>query len=168
MKTHEQKLTELRAASTERAASKESEFAAIDEAIATHRAADPDKQAAIDELREALRLGRTEIPRAGADGLAALERLARVVANSSTDQTGVIMSWLASVYNGGEALRVQLDDIRRLDWALRKDLLAVVLGCSQGAFSDTEIRKALLRAGGEAAVDRLHWYTTREEHHERS
>lgn len=121
-----------------------------------------DHHEALTELRAAIWLGRTEIPQAGAAGLEALERLARVVTNGATDQTGVIMSWLASVYNGGEALKVQLDDIRRLDWSLRKDLLAVVLGCSQGAFSDTEIRHALRRAGGEAAVERLHWYTTQE------
>lgn len=42
MKTHDQKLAELRAASAQLAARRETEFAAIDEAIATHRAADPD------------------------------------------------------------------------------------------------------------------------------
>ena len=46
MKTHEQKLAELRTASARLAARRETEFAAIDEAIATHRAAvmpvDPD------------------------------------------------------------------------------------------------------------------------------
>ena len=42
MKTHEQKLSELRAASAQLSARRETEFAAIDEAIATHRAADPD------------------------------------------------------------------------------------------------------------------------------
>lgn len=41
MKTHEQKLRELRTASAQLAARRESEFAAIDEAIATHRAAMP-------------------------------------------------------------------------------------------------------------------------------
>lgn len=45
MKTYEQKLAELRAASAQLAARRETEFAAINEAIATHRAAgtaDPD------------------------------------------------------------------------------------------------------------------------------
>lgn len=41
MKTHEQKLSELRAASAQLAGRRETEFAAIDEAIATHRAAMP-------------------------------------------------------------------------------------------------------------------------------
>lgn len=131
-----------------------------------HQPSESDPNDALNELRAAIKLGRTEIPQAGAAGLEALERLARVVTNGATDQTGVIMSWLASVYNGGEALKVQLDDIRRLDWNLRKDLLAVVLGCNQGAFNDTEIRHALRRAGGEDAVERLHWYTTQEPHHE--
>ncbi len=42
MKTHDQKLAELRAASAQLAVRRETECAAIDEAIATHRAADPD------------------------------------------------------------------------------------------------------------------------------
>lgn len=41
MKTHEQKRTELRTASAQLAARRETEFAAIEEAIATHRAAQP-------------------------------------------------------------------------------------------------------------------------------
>lgn len=41
MKTHEQKLAELRTASAQLSARRETEFAAIDEAIATHRAAQP-------------------------------------------------------------------------------------------------------------------------------
>jgi hypothetical protein len=41
MKTHEQKLSELRAASAELKGRRETEFAAIDEAIATHRAVGP-------------------------------------------------------------------------------------------------------------------------------
>lgn len=41
MKTHEEKLSEMRAASTQFKARRETEFAAIDEAIATHRAAMP-------------------------------------------------------------------------------------------------------------------------------
>lgn len=42
MKTHDQKLSELRTASAALKASRETDFARIDEAIATHRAADPD------------------------------------------------------------------------------------------------------------------------------
>ena len=41
MKTPEQKLSELRAASSKLSSRRETEFAAIDEAIATHRAAMP-------------------------------------------------------------------------------------------------------------------------------
>jgi len=92
---------------------------------------------------------------AAAKGREALPRLVDAALGYS-GQSDVVLRWLASIYNGSEAPAVELDEIRRLDWALREDLLAVVLGCAQGDFSDVEIRKAFAAAGGQEAVDRLH------------
>lgn len=97
---------------------------------------------------------------AGAAGRAALDRLVAATMHNTGSQAGVILQWLASIYNGNRALRVQLDDIRRLDWTLQKDLAAVVLGCQRPGFADTAIAEAFAAAGGPEAVDRLLWYTT--------
>jgi len=95
---------------------------------------------------------------AAAKGRAALPRLVDAALGHS-GQSDVVLRWLASIYNGSEAPAVELDEIRRLDWSLREDLLAVVLGCAQGDFRDVEIRQAFDSAGGQEAVDRLHAVT---------
>ena len=115
-------------------------------------------EAAIAEFITATKVAETESRQAAQAGRAALARLA-VVALGHGSQAEVVRQWLASCYNSSEAPAVELDRIRRLDWSLQKDLVAVVLGCGKGEFKDEEIRTVLAAAGGPAAVDSLHWYT---------
>lgn len=89
-----------------------------------------------------------------AEGRKALSRLVQVVLGDS-EQSAVVLRWLASVYNGCEAAPVTLGEIRGLPWSLREDLLAVVLGCEQDGFNHGEIRQAFATSGGHAAVDRF-------------
>lgn len=98
--------------------------------------------------------------KAAAAGLDALPRLAKACHGETGSQAQIIMSWLASRYNGGDALPVRLDAINGLDWTLAKDLVAVILGCGRTGFPDTKIREALHAVGGAAAVEELHWHTT--------
>lgn len=115
--------------------------------------------AALAELREMFRLGETEIPAAAKAGREALDRLAKVAFLSGGSQAGLIQSFLASLYNGDCAPRVQLDFVGRLDWTIRKDVAAVLLGIYHGQFADTAIREAAETVGGIAAVETLHWHT---------
>jgi hypothetical protein len=118
----------------------------------------PEDEAAVQEVLADLKRIRVSATTAAAKGQAALPRLVEVALGHS-GQSGVVLRWLASVYNGSEAPAVELDEIRRLDWSLREDLLAVILGCAQGDFSDVQIRHAFDAAGGQEAVDRLHAIT---------
>lgn len=118
----------------------------------------PEEQAAVAEFLSDMKRLRGAAVDAAAKGRAALPRLADAALGHG-GQSDVVLRWLASIYNGSEAPAVELDEIRRLDWSLREDLLAVVLGCAQGDFSDVEIRKAFDAAGGQEAVDRLHAVT---------
>ena len=118
----------------------------------------PEEQAAVAEFLSDMKRLRGAAVDAATKGRAALPRLVDAALGHS-GQSDVVLRWLASIYNGSEAPAVELDEIRRLDWSLREDLLAVVLGCAQGDFSDVEIRKAFDAAGGQEAVDRLHAVT---------
>lgn len=118
----------------------------------------PEDEAAVQEFLSDMKRLRGAAVGAAAKGRAALPRLVDAALGHS-GQSDVVLRWLASIYNGSEAPPVELDEIRRLDWSLREDLLAVVLGCAQGDFSDVEIRKAFDAAGGQEAVDRLHSIT---------
>ena len=91
----------------------------------------------------------------------AMRRLARTVYGHNNRQALIVTACLASIYNGGNARPVQLDEIRHLDWFLLKDLLAVMVGTGHGEqFSDQDIRRAFEEVGGKDAVESLHWYTT--------
>lgn len=114
----------------------------------------PEETAALRDFFSSLKLMESEAQdaaKAARDSLPVLVDAAM----SGGSQSRVVLGWLASVYNSSEAPRVQLDDIRTLDWALRKPLLAVVLGVAAGDMSDVEIRDAC-RAHSEAAVEALH------------
>lgn len=118
----------------------------------------PEDEAAVQEALADMKRIRVSAAGAAAKGRTSLARLVDVALGHS-GQCDVVLRWLASIYNSSEAPAVELDEIRRLDWSLREDLLAVVLGCGQGDFSDEEIRKAFDRVGGQEAVDRLHAIT---------
>lgn len=118
----------------------------------------PEEEAAVQEVLADMKRIRVAATGAAAKGRTSLARLVDVALGHS-GQCEVVLRWLASIYNGSEAPAIELDEIRRLDWSLREDLLAVVLGCGQGDFSDVEIRKAFDRVGGQEAVDRLHAVT---------
>lgn len=118
----------------------------------------PEEEAGVQEFLAILRQGTVASDKAAKAGREALPRLVTVALGYS-GQSDVVLRWLASIYNGSEAPQIELDEIRRLDWSLREDLLAVMLGCAQGNFSDVEIRHAFDAAGGQEAVDRLHAVT---------
>jgi hypothetical protein len=89
----------------------------------------------------------------------AMRRLAQAAYGHDNRQAQIVATCLASIYNDAEARPVRLDEIRRLDWSLQKDLLAVMIGTGHGGFADTDIAKAFEEVGGPAAVDWFHWYT---------
>ena len=69
--------------------------------------------------REALR------PAIQVEGEAALARLFKLASQSDTGQAGVLAAFLLGLYNG-RRFRFDLTDLRRLDWALHDDCLAVL------------------------------------------
>jgi len=84
------------------------------------------------------------------EGLAALKRLVKATVHQDSGQVGVIRSFLLSLYNG-ENPRVDLSEVMRLDWALRKDLCAVILTVGNSGFADSDIRDAYEAAGDKNA-----------------
>lgn len=69
--------------------------------------------------REALR------PAIQAEGEAALARLFKLASQSDTGQAGVLAAFLLGLYNG-RRFRFDLTDLRRLDWGLHDDCMAVL------------------------------------------
>jgi hypothetical protein len=91
---------------------------------------------------------------------AAMLRLARAVYGHDNSQAQTVAACLASIYNGGDARPVRLDEIRWLDWSLQRDLVTVLVGTGHAGFEDTAIRKAFEAIAGPAGADFLHWYST--------
>ena len=60
-----------------------------------------------------------------AQGEAALARLFKLASESDTGQAGVLAAFLLGLYNG-RRFRFDLTDLRRLDWALHDDCMAVL------------------------------------------
>jgi hypothetical protein len=95
----------------------------------------PEEQAVIDDFIKQMHAADKGSKQAAAAGLEALPRLAKACYRETGSQAGIVMGWLASRYNGSEALPVRLDDINGLDWSLAKDLVAVILGCGRTGFA---------------------------------
>ena len=119
-----------------------------------------DNQDALGEFARQMKAIKSECPVAGKEGRAALDRLAAAAYGSNGSQATIIAQFLASLYNGGDALPVRLDHVGRLDWSLRKDVAAVILGIYNERFSDSAIRQAFAAVGGDQAVEFLHWHTS--------
>lgn len=64
-------------------------------------------------------------PAIQAEGEAALGRLFKLASQSDTGQAGVLAAFLLGLYNG-RRFRFDLTDLRRLDWALHDDCMAVL------------------------------------------
>ncbi len=60
-----------------------------------------------------------------AEGEAALARLFKLASESDTSQAGVLAAFLLGLYNG-HRFRFDLTDLRRLDWWLHDDCMAVL------------------------------------------
>jgi hypothetical protein len=122
----------------------------------------PEETKAVNEFFQEMNRIRLEAPIAAATGLEALQRVVRAVwENRTSGQSESLMPLLASLYNGGNAFPIDLAYATAgLDWALKVDICAVILGKGLEGFPDTEIREAFRKVGGEAAVDWLHWHTT--------
>jgi hypothetical protein len=95
---------------------------------------------------------------AAAAGLEALARVVHAAWSSRTSGQSVrLMRILASLYNGTEAEPIDLADATGgLDWSLKKDICAVILGKGLDGFPDTKIRDAFREVGGAAGVTFLH------------
>lgn len=115
---------------------------------------------AVADFFRAVGVAEREGKAAGAAALEAIPRLVRACYQSDSGQAVVIAAALASIYNGDCAPAVQLDQIRRLDWSLQKDLAAVILGVGHMGCPDTAIADAFRAIGGETALAELHWHTT--------
>lgn len=108
---------------------------------------DPDPEIVSKVLHEAaVKLQRIvkEGRAAGDDGLLAMKRIATQVVGGDNGQAVLMRSYLLSIF--GKTL-ADLSQVGRLDWDLRKDLCAVLLGVNQGDFDDFEIRELLIAAG---------------------
>ena len=79
-----------------------------------------------------------EQPAAAQAGLAALPRLVKACCHKG-DTSYRLRGLLYSLFNGHPA---NLNDIQCLDWSLRKDLAAVILGMGSPGFSDDMILTA--------------------------
>lgn len=95
-------------------------------------------------------------------GRQALARVVHAVWTARpSGQSNRLVLILASLYNGSEASPIDLANLTAcLDWNLKKDICAVILGKGLEGFADYEIREEFRKAGGEEAVDWLHWHTT--------
>jgi len=123
---------------------------------------DPEEEKHLKQFFADMAVVAKEAPIAAAAGRAALARVVRAVWQHRTSgQSESLIRILASLYNGSSALPVDIAyHTSGLDWTLKKDICAVILGKGLDGFPDTEIREEFRRAGGEAAVDWLHWHTT--------
>lgn len=122
------------------------------------RQATPDNAAALAELAEAFRAEKIALAERAPYVAACIEAGQRLAAFAWTqrrrhDDAETIARMLASIYNGGDARRVRLDEIRWLEWTHQRDLVAVIIGTGQDSTPDTHIRKAFFAAGGQPAVD---------------
>jgi hypothetical protein len=79
----------------------------------------------------------------------AMNRVAAEIFDRDNGQALVLRSILLSLYGQGKA---NLSDVDRLDWELRKDLCAIILGLNQGDFNDFKIREAFVAAGDRNAA----------------
>lgn len=104
---------------------------------------DPTTSEVLKDLFRTKRAQENAVP----EGLAALERLAKAVVHRDSGQAVVIRRFLLSLFNG-ENERVDLSEVMRLDWALRKDLCSVILTVGSVGFPDTAIREAFAKHGG--------------------
>jgi hypothetical protein len=129
--------------------------------IPSDSAGEPDDaKAAIKEFFAAVAVAHNAQQKFGNAAPAALDRLVAAIYPHDNSQAVTAARCLASIYNGSCALGVRLDEIRWLDWSLQQDLITVMLGTGHAGFEDSDIRKAFERAGGEAAVEWLHWHTS--------
>jgi len=96
----------------------------------------------------------------GRQAPAAMLRLARAIYPHDSKQSNTVAACLASVYNGGDALPVRLDEIRWLEWNLQRDLAIVMPGTGHAGFQDSHIREAFQEVGGAAGLEWFHWHTT--------
>jgi len=87
--------------------------------------------------------------KAGDDGLEAMERIAAQIIGGDNGQAILMRSMLLSIFG---KVKVDLSEIGRLDWDLRKDLCAVILGVNHGRFDDYKIREILIAAGDHKAA----------------
>ena len=92
----------------------------------------------------------------------AMLRLARASYGNDNAQAQIVSSWLAALYNGADSPPVSLLDFQRLDWALREDLVTVLMGINHGGCEDYLIRRAFEEvAGGPKGADWLHRWVDR-------
>lgn len=76
----------------------------------------------------------------------ALARLAAAVVGRRNGQALRVRSILVSLYSGGSAL-ADVSDVMSLDWALRRDLCAVLLAFGHGEFDAEYVKSAFELAG---------------------
>ncbi len=125
------------------------------------RRATPDKAAALSELGEVFRAEKNAAQERATYVAACIEAARRLAEfawsrKGYTDDAEIVVRMLASIYNGSDARRVRLDEIRWLAWPHQRDLAAVMLGTGQTGTEDTHIRNAFHAVGGRPAVDWLH------------
>ena len=94
----------------------------------------------------AARLASREADTAVAVAKPALQRIAAAIIGHDHGQALRVRDFLLSLYTGGEVF-VDLSDLLTLDWALRRDLCAVLLAFNHGNFSYDELRAVFVRAG---------------------
>ena len=86
---------------------------------------DAETQAAFRALAAEQARREAQRPAIQAEGEAALARLFKLASQSDTGQAGVLAAFLLGLYNG-RRFRFDLTDLRRLDWALHDDCMAVL------------------------------------------
>lgn len=103
-----------------------------------------DKTQLLDAFFADQRVIRGERAEAEEKGLDALCRLIEVMARR-TGQSYKVRMLLRSLWNGSN--RADLSEVLCLDWAIRKDVCAVILGFGSSRFFYDELRQCLSEAG---------------------
>lgn len=86
---------------------------------------DAESQAAMEAFAAEQARREAQRPAIQAEGEAALARLFKLASQSDTGQAGVLAAFLLGLYNG-RRFRFDLTDLRRLDWRLHDDCMAVL------------------------------------------
>jgi hypothetical protein len=109
-----------------------------------------EREQALREFAASLHQTATESETAVIRAKEALERLTEAIVGGDNGQAVRVRNMLRSIYSAGATL-ADFSDLMTLDWAVRKDLCAVLLAFGCGDLDYAYLRRAFEAAGDEGA-----------------